>query len=351
MRKLILFGLILSSVYLSLMLYFGLIAGDDAPMGILWVNSINIFLGISGSNFSERYSRTGVLFGIMEWFLIGMFACWVSRKIFKKSDVYDPVSGDLAQLQDRSQILSTIVLYFFLFTVLSFGTVLVSGLAYTAVGNFWYGLYKLIGIKSVKCCFIVLHVLSVFVIPPIAVILLFLHLVGGKGVRDKNGIYPIAYIRSMISKKKVVFWILTIVVVFYSLFKTIPFLHVIVSIHRMRTIMTEKEPDARVFVGNIINSIINETDFYKKYSWEKGLEGINENKKDVSKDFKVVFMDISIPYYEYILDFGNGKELELWVRYNKGDGSFCVERFEGSRYVEKPETIPINPALENTQKK
>ncbi len=94
----------------------------------------------------------------------------------------------------------------------------------------------------------------------------------------------------------------------------------LISIFAIGRYMTEKETEeVKRFIGQIITSVNEGTDFYKKQSHEKAVENIQDHKGEISVDYEIFINEVSMGHYECSVTFNNKTKFGIVVEAYKDD--------------------------------
>lgn len=89
----------------------------------------------------------------------------------------------------------------------------------------------------------------------------------------------------------------------------------------------KKEKIVRQFLSRVIDSINENTLFYKENSSEKALEEIQNDIDKISKDYEITVIDYDPGYYEYQVTFNKSNKIYAVVMQQSGTKNFKLMTF------------------------
>ena len=112
--------------------------------------------------------------------------------------------------------------------------------------------------------------------------------------------------------RNIIFYLLIVLV---GLFVTKETFHII---------RARKEIEAKQFIGNIIESAVNKSDFCRNHTDSKVFEAITNNFDNLSLGYRILVVDYTFGNYEGIITFDNGKE--YWFDFSYKDKTLNIFR-------------------------
>ncbi len=77
----------------------------------------------------------------------------------------------------------------------------------------------------------------------------------------------------------------------------------------------QKQKEAQVFIGQVINSVLEDTKFYKDNSEEDIIVELQENRNIMTDNYTISTLDYSGATYEAKISFDNGIEFKVDVSF------------------------------------
>jgi hypothetical protein len=134
--------------------------------------------------------------------------------------------------------------------------------------------------------------------------------------------------------KKTKLWLITIAIIAITILSMYILL---ISLRMMYKHSLQREQlEAREFLVQVIESVRNQTDFYKKKGFSRDIREIEIYKDKFSDNYKIKLIENELGYHTYMIIFGGENEFYIVITGKKGDFRYSHFELQGERFPFAP---------------